>query len=475
MQINIKNIGVVEDSSVDIGGLTVITGKNNSGKTTVGKILYAIFSAKENLYENATADIIRYVKRQTTVIIRDSRLAFFFRKPGIFNEDVAPHDNILLNAYHGNHPLLGSIDDANQYILSICATIQGLDFDEMSEKNGQDSNRGFKYSSKEEFDEGMLKIVAEFHILLEQVQKLSDFDFYETTKIHKILLKEFYGQIAPVKYPERNQSAILLKKANDHYCISIDNSLKIASAEGYLGFEDISNVVFIDDVTILDNVAPSFVKYYDQMKMSARCNESSDAIFIEEHKYSLIYKLSLGQDIVGSIIDGEVLAKINQKISSILQSDIVVKDGSFVCSSDNLNLANLALGSKMFAILKMLLANGRINSKTLLILDEPESHLHPMWQNKLAELVTILVKELNLKTVITSHSPNFVLALQTYAMKYDIVDTCKFYSTEKRQDGYTVDYKLMNEDLTMVYADFSKPLSEIKALFDVLKYGEDND
>ena len=150
MQINIKNIGVVEDSSVDIGGLTVITGKNNSGKTTVGKILYAIFSAKENLYENATADIIRYVKRQTTVIIRDSRLAFFFRKPGIFNEDVAPHDNILLNAYHGNHPLLGSIDDANQYILSICATIQGLDFDEMSEKNGQDSNRGFKYSSKEE-------------------------------------------------------------------------------------------------------------------------------------------------------------------------------------------------------------------------------------------------------------------------------------------------------------------------------------
>lgn len=43
MQIRLKNIGIVKDSTIVLDGLTVITGKNNSGKTTVGKTLYSLF------------------------------------------------------------------------------------------------------------------------------------------------------------------------------------------------------------------------------------------------------------------------------------------------------------------------------------------------------------------------------------------------------------------------------------------------
>lgn len=62
MNINIKNVGVIQDSSLELKGLTVITGQNNSGKTTVGKILYSIFSAKEDLYDDATRDISGFRK-----------------------------------------------------------------------------------------------------------------------------------------------------------------------------------------------------------------------------------------------------------------------------------------------------------------------------------------------------------------------------------------------------------------------------
>ena len=43
MKININNIGIIEEASLKINGLTVITGYNNSGKTTVGKVVYSLF------------------------------------------------------------------------------------------------------------------------------------------------------------------------------------------------------------------------------------------------------------------------------------------------------------------------------------------------------------------------------------------------------------------------------------------------
>ena len=49
MELFLDNVGIIKDSTVKIDGLTVITGKNSSGKTTVGKVLYAIVRAKSNI------------------------------------------------------------------------------------------------------------------------------------------------------------------------------------------------------------------------------------------------------------------------------------------------------------------------------------------------------------------------------------------------------------------------------------------
>ena len=46
MNIRLRNIGVIKDSTIKINGLTVITGQNNSGKTTVGKVLYSLVDLK---------------------------------------------------------------------------------------------------------------------------------------------------------------------------------------------------------------------------------------------------------------------------------------------------------------------------------------------------------------------------------------------------------------------------------------------
>jgi predicted ATPase len=40
----------------------------------------------------------------------------------------------------------------------------------------------------------------------------------------------------------------------------------------------------------------------------------------------------------------------------------------------------------------MLLSAHFLDERTLIVLDEPEVHLHPNWQLKYAEIITLLVK-----------------------------------------------------------------------------------
>ena len=45
MKISIDGIGKIHNSSVSVNGLTVISGENDTGKSTVGKTLFSIIQA----------------------------------------------------------------------------------------------------------------------------------------------------------------------------------------------------------------------------------------------------------------------------------------------------------------------------------------------------------------------------------------------------------------------------------------------
>ena len=117
----------------------------------------------------------------------------------------------------------------------------------------------------------------------------------------------------------------------------------------------------------------------------------------------------------------------------------------------------------MFSIIKMLLDKGEIDDTTMLILDEPEAHLHPQWQNAFAEIIVLLVKELNVNVLLTTHSPNFMLAIDAYMRKYEIAEKTNFYQTNFLGNGF-VDYQCVNDDLGLIYQDFLQYLSEVKML-----------
>lgn len=42
MKLKLNNIGIIKEAEIKIDGLTVIAGKNDSGKSTVGKVLFTL-------------------------------------------------------------------------------------------------------------------------------------------------------------------------------------------------------------------------------------------------------------------------------------------------------------------------------------------------------------------------------------------------------------------------------------------------
>lgn len=87
-------------------------------------------------------------------------------------------------------------------------------------------------------------------------------------------------------------------------------------------------------------------------------------------------------DLMNRVVSGNVLKR---------QRYMYQIDGNI---STELDISSLSTGLKAFVIIKQLLLNGVLNEKDVIVLDEPEIHLHPEWQLIYAEIIVLLQKNL---------------------------------------------------------------------------------
>ena len=117
----------------------------------------------------------------------------------------------------------------------------------------------------------------------------------------------------------------------------------------------------------------------------------------------------------------------------------------------------------------MLLNNGSINKNTLLIIDEPEAHLHPQWIVEYARLIVLMHKHIGTKFFLASHSTDFVSAIKYIATKENCLESLSYYLSEEDKDNpYTYNYRSLNTDIEPIFESFNKSFSLIE------EYGADN-
>ena len=243
-------------------------------------------------------------------------------------------------------------------------------------------------------------------------------------------------------------------------------------SDGYVGFEgrgadsliringdkyDISVPLIGGSVLYLESI--SLLDYISSMRhSSSRLNHRNNAGNMLQDAVSRIS----GDD--ESLIDEIGRNRLRKDFSDSLHSMIHGSFGydrksrSYYFESDNnkYSLENVASGVKSFATLDLFISYGILKSDSILILDEPETNLHPLLQVRYAELLCSLIKKTSIRMLINSHSPFFIEALALYASKELPDDSLRLYFT-RMHDDYHAEISDVTKDPSVIYESLAAP------------------
>ena len=63
MRLELDNVGKISSANIELNGITVIAGENNTGKSTIGKMLFCIFSAFYKIEEQIREERVKSISR----------------------------------------------------------------------------------------------------------------------------------------------------------------------------------------------------------------------------------------------------------------------------------------------------------------------------------------------------------------------------------------------------------------------------
>lgn len=418
MKLTLKNIGKIGTASVEINGITVIAGENNTGKSTVGRAFFAVFNSFCN------------VQRQ------------------IENERVDSVENLLDRMYINSNPRFMRIANTNEIAKTIVAHIDLYRQAELSDMQKKITDLLFQYDEGkiESFDE---KTITETVSRIKDILNVSDMEFLESA-LERRLDAEFNEQVCNIFSGNDGEIHLQIKDAT--ITVSVENG-------GCINIQNPSNislrteVVYLDDPFVLDDSN----MFYRRIPRTSTDHRS--------HLRKKLFWSDSEANVFDEIIAKDKLNSIYDKISSVCSGDIIRSKrlmlGYQRKGSDKvLNVRNLSTGLKTFVILKMLLTSGAIEHNGTIILDEPEIHLHPEWQLLFAELIVLIQKEFGVHVLLNTHSPYFLNAIEVYTVKYGINDKCKYYLASSKDDISNIED--VTDNIEAIYSKLARPLQDLE-------------
>lgn len=412
MYLRLKNIGKISSAEIELKGITVIAGENNTGKSTVGKVLYSIFNS---FYHFETT------MQRTRSALLSQEIASSFESYAESNREIDSSAVVKT---------LFSLDDSNITVEKMRQVLSEniyypfyhtSIYDDDDDYNDEDDDVEMDdFSLGDDYIDIAISLYNKYRDIPDDVVYQNVFN--------QRIRNDFYSQINNI-YSKSAEGSISLTIKDKEVQISVKNN-KVTSVSNTMSLK--TEVIYLDDPFILDQLHVTNIAYQGGNRK------------VDSRKRHLAYKLINGnnsseiEEAFNELIINEQISAILSKINSVCDGSLASSKEGFIYSASDasrgLCMGNVSLGLKTFIIIKTLLVNGALEKNGTIILDEPEIHLHPQWQLLFAEIIVLLQKEFGLHVLLTTHSPYFMEAIEVYSKKYDIANKCKFYlaeSTEK--------------------------------------------
>lgn len=437
MRLKLQNVGIIQSADIRIDGLTVIAGNNDVGKSFIGKALYLAVKSPE-ISKKVLANNIQEKVEKYFESFWQSCMTYIMNEKVPSNEPV-PSD--LFNWQNLSNFIAKEIlvyvgtpnfkDKINEDLLSFKSSLEDSTLKNLTNETQLKISELF-----EELERNIIKAFEDGHSMKN----------IENVSVDWLIDKVFENQISS-KNPNRFESILSINGFST--VISNNKSIKTTIS----GNKTFSNATYIESPAIY-LVAP-IIK--NQLAFGSR-NVRQSGSFIE-------YNIDLTEKIIGAKYEVNTEQKrIIENINKIIGGSINFQEfsGDFTFKkNDGLTFTqnNTASGIKWFGLLQSLLASGNIQKNSVIIIDEPETHLHPKWQVEYAKIIVEMVKN-GIYIVLSSHSPYMIEALKRISDK-EISDKTSFYLGEYNESEKCSTFIDVTEGISPIFKTLSSPMNEL--------------
>lgn len=413
----------VEKADINVSGITVLAGANSSGKSTVarwlGHTIYALNHFDDIVEKDAMLELISFIEDMHRVAaslnagnaINLRNIAFDFR-----------HSSITLQEAEASFRLMRKeMSDALHETITPDTDIAGLrKYDEFLLIDSANVSDAEEY-----IDMAMLSIDRFFQDLLLKVNRRQQLRTSED-------LAKTFAKISnsAIESPEidlsfKEDDNELLKEKSFGIPLSLKESI-------YIDTKDIGQ---------------AFRSYVSSELSNMMCKKHTQPGDAARNLARLIT----------SIIGGDVEVSDTESQPFLRRKPYVFHDRQ----GKSFNLLGAATGILSFSYILQLLKNGWLDESVILIIDEPESHLHPQWIVEYARILVLLQKMLGVKVVVSSHSPDMISAIHDISEAESIADKVSFYLTTKNDATNRYIFEDLGFNIEKIFDSFNIALERI--------------
>lgn len=427
LRLKVQELAYIKEADININGITCIAGVNNTGKSTVGKVLFSLVYSL-NQYQDL-------FEEERLISIQDRLRVVRLLTQNNYDEISTDLSHFLRNRDKTNF-----LDVLNNLKNKLIQDPQTLNSDKQK----------------------LLKVTDEIRMLL--LKEADSIEIKQET-LEKVILSTFENQLSPLH--SYNNTTILSSAADTNKELL---KLKFENNK-IINFQLNQELPFNQAFYIESPYVFQFVNIYQMVTRSSLFRRSQFKhipAYISDLLEKMINKHPTYDSVAEKILHNadDNYENLEESLSKLLDGEMLYdkKSNEFIFAADKIEqpikMANVASGIKSLSIVHRLLQNGWLNDFSVLIIDEPENHLHPKWQIEFARFLVDLYCDLGVKVLITSHSPYFIEALDVFTKKRQIHNNTSFYHAEIQSNGTIL--KDVSDHLEVIFKLLSEPLEKLE-------------